>query len=146
MRGWTWRTPRGRILSGTVGAVALYTGVRLGGPRSRVLWTSAVLPDLALLHGIAAAPAFDPLPRYAVRSYNLLHSPGVPLLLLGTARALGSRPLRVAACGWLAHIAVDRAFGYGPRARDGSRIRGPVPAGPRGAPLSPTGRAAPSAG
>ncbi|MEU2723439.1 DUF4260 family protein [Streptomyces smyrnaeus] len=122
MNGWTWRSPRGRLLSGTVGVTALYAGVRLGGARSRVLWACAVLPDVALLYGAASAPTFDPLPRRAVRPYNVLHSPGVPLVLFGAAHALGSRDLRLAACGWLAHVAVDRAFGYGPRARDGSRL------------------------
>ncbi|MFI8852397.1 DUF4260 family protein [Streptomyces sp. 891-h] len=123
MTGWSWRSPWGRVCSGTVGAVALCAGARLGGPRSRVLWTCAVLPDVALLYGIAAAPsAFDPLPAYAVRPYNVLHSPGVPLALFGAARLLGSRNLHVAACGWLAHIATDRACGYGPRAPDGSRV------------------------
>ncbi|MGP3977394.1 DUF4260 family protein [Streptomyces sp. 8N114] len=122
MNGWTWHTPWGRALSGAVGVTALYAGARLGGPRNRVLWTCAVLPDIALLYGAASAPTFDPLPPYAVRPYNVLHSPGVPLALFGAARTLGSRRLTVAACGWLAHIAVDRAFGYGPRARDGSRL------------------------
>ncbi|MGI5351754.1 DUF4260 family protein [Streptomyces sp. CA-250714] len=109
-------------MSGTIGAAALVAGARLGGPRNRVLWTSALLPDAALLYGAASAPTFDPLPPYAVRPYNVLHSPGIPLTLFGAARALRNRTLAVAACGWLAHIAVDRAFGYGPRARDGSRL------------------------
>ncbi|CAM3034931.1 DUF4260 family protein [Streptomyces albus] len=119
---WTYRTPWGRTLSATAGLAALYAGVRLGGPRDRLLWTCAVLPDVALLYGAASAPTFDPLPRYAVRPYNVLHSPGVPLVLLGAARAVRSRRPAVAACGWLAHIAVDRAWGYGPRAADGSRL------------------------
>jgi hypothetical protein len=97
-------------------------GIRLGGPRSRILWACAVLPDAALVYGAASAPSFDPLPRYAVRPYNVLHSPGVPLALFGAARAVSSSALAVAGCGWLAHIAVDRTFGYGPRAADGSRL------------------------
>ncbi|MGP3987935.1 DUF4260 family protein [Streptomyces sp. 3N207] len=122
MNGWSWRPPWGRALSGTVGAAALLAGARLGGPRNRLLWACALLPDAALLYGIASAPTFDPLPPYAVRPYNVLHSPGVPLILFGAARALRLPELNVAACGWLAHIAVDRAFGYGPRAADGSRL------------------------
>ncbi|MBO8193164.1 DUF4260 family protein [Streptomyces oryzae] len=123
MNGWSWHSSWGRAFSGTVGAVALCAGARLGGPRSRTLWTCAVAPDLALLYGITSArTAFDPLPRHAVRPYNVLHSPGVPLVLFGAARMLASRTMAVAACGWAAHIAVDRAFGYGPRASDGSRL------------------------
>ncbi|MDJ1133932.1 DUF4260 family protein [Streptomyces iconiensis] len=119
--GWTYRAPAGRALSGAVGLAALSAGARLGGARSRVLWTCAVLPDAALLYGIASAPTFDPLPRHAVLPYNLLHNVGVPALLYGTATLLRSRPLTVAALGWLAHIAIDHASGYGPRAPDGSR-------------------------
>ncbi|GAA2598562.1 DUF4260 family protein [Streptomyces axinellae] len=122
MNGWTWRSPGGRALSAAVSVAALCAGARAPGPRSRrALWTCALLPDVALLYGIASAPAFDPLPRYAVRPYNALHSPGVPLALLGAARLLGSGELCAAGCGWLAHIGVDRACGYGPRAADGSR-------------------------
>jgi hypothetical protein len=109
-------------VSGAVGAAALGAGARVGGVGSRTLWTCAVLPDAALLYGIASAPSFDPLPRYAVLPYNLLHSPGVPLVLLGTARLLRSRGLCVAGLGWLGHIAVDHAWGYGPRHPDGSRV------------------------
>ncbi|WP_405803209.1 DUF4260 family protein [Streptomyces sp. NBC_01187] len=121
MNGWTWRHPTGRTLSAAVGVAALCAGARAGGSRSRLLWTCALLPDAALLYGIASAPTFDPLPRYAVRPYNVLHSPGIPLVLLGAARPLRSRELCAAGCGWLAHIGVDRAWGYGPRTADGSR-------------------------
>ncbi|MQY11656.1 hypothetical protein SRB5_17750 [Streptomyces sp. RB5] len=121
MSGWTYRAPAGRALSGLVGAAALAAGVAVGGRRSRVLWTTAVLPDVALLYGIAGAPTFETLPVYAVRPYNVLHSPAVPAALLTLAGATGSRRVTVAGLGWLAHIAVDRAFGYGPRNADGTR-------------------------
>jgi hypothetical protein len=119
--GWTYHDPVGRALSGAVGAAALVTGARVGGARSRVLWTTAVLPDIALLYGIEAAPDFERLPGYAVRPYNILHSPAVPAALLTLAAVTRSRRTAVAGLGWLGHIAVDRAFGYGPRRPDGLR-------------------------
>ncbi|MFI1395444.1 DUF4260 family protein [Streptomyces sp. NPDC020681] len=119
--GWSYHHPVGRALSGTVGVAALVAGARLGGVRSRVLWTTAVLPDVALLYGIAAAPDFERLPGYAVRPYNVLHSPAVPAALLTLAAVTGSRTAAVAGLGWLGHIGVDRAFGYGPRRPDGLR-------------------------
>jgi hypothetical protein len=119
--GWTYHAPLGRTLSGAVGLAALAAGARLGGPRSPLLWTTALLPDIALLYGIAAAPTFERLPAYAVRPYNVLHSPAVPAALLALAAATRSRRTAVAGLGWLGHIAVDRAFGYGPRRPDGLR-------------------------
>jgi uncharacterized protein DUF4260 len=119
--GWTYHAPAGRTLSGVVGVAALVAGARIGGGRSRVLWTTAVLPDIALLYGIEAAPDFERLPGYAVRPYNILHSPAVPAALLTLAAVTRSRRTAVAGLGWLGHIAVDRAFGYGPRRSDGLR-------------------------
>ncbi|MEV6398574.1 DUF4260 family protein [Streptomyces sp. NPDC051907] len=121
MKGWTYRHPVGRAVSGAVGLLALGAGARVGGRRSRALWTAAVLPDVALLYGISAAPAFERLPAYAVRPYNVLHSPAVPVALFALAAVAGSRRTAVAGLGWLGHIAVDRAFGYGPRRPDGLR-------------------------
>ncbi|MDH2390781.1 DUF4260 family protein [Streptomyces sp. HNM0663] len=118
---WTYRAPLGRAVSGLIGATALAAGVHVAGARSRTLWTCAVLPDVALLYGIAAAPTFERLPRYAVRPYNALHSPAVPAALFAAAAVTRSRATATAALGWLAHIAVDRAFGYGPRRPDGLR-------------------------
>ncbi|MFF3323715.1 DUF4260 family protein [Streptomyces sp. NPDC002889] len=118
---WTYHAPAGRALSAAVGVAALATGARLGGRRSKLLWTTAVLPDIALLYGITAAPDFERLPPYAVRPYNVLHSPAIPATLLAFAAATRNRPPAVAGLGWLAHIAVDRAFGYGPRRPDGLR-------------------------
>lgn len=116
---WGHRSPAGRIVSAVVGAGALAAAVRLGGSRSRLLWTCAVAPDTALLVGIAAAPSFERLPPYAVRPYNVLHSPAVPAALLAAAAVTRRRGLAVAGLAWLGHIGVDRGFGYGRRDRDG---------------------------
>lgn len=119
--GWTYHDPAGRVLSCAVGLTALVAGATLGGARSRVLWTTALLPDIALLYGIAAAPGFERLPLYAVRPYNVLHSPAVPAALFALAAVTRSRRTAVAGLGWLGHIGVDRGFGYGPRRADGTR-------------------------
>ena len=80
----------------------------------------AVLPDSAFLLAIGA-PQHRPrqLPRRAVPAYNALHHPVGPALLL----AAGAGPLGpvwvVAALTWGAHIAFDRALGYGLRTPDG---------------------------
>ncbi|MCX4586268.1 DUF4260 family protein [Streptomyces sp. NBC_01481] len=56
-----------------------------------------------------------------MRPYNVLRSPAIPATLLAFAAATRGRPPAVAGFGWLAHIAVDHAFGYGPRRPDGLR-------------------------
>lgn len=114
------RDPLKRAVSGVAGVAALAAAARLGhGRRDRLLWTCAVAPDTALLIGISAAPAFERLPSYAVRPYNVLHSPAIPAGLLAAAvLTRRSRPA-VAGLAWLGHIGVDRAFGYGRRTPEG---------------------------
>ncbi|MCQ4084280.1 DUF4260 domain-containing protein [Streptomyces sp. RB6PN25] len=116
---WSHRHPAGRLVSLGVGVGALTAAVALGGRRSRTVWTAAVAPDVALLIGITAAPSWKQLPPYAVRPYNVLHSPAVPAVLLTAALLARDRRLAVAGLGWLGHIGWDRAWGYGPRGRDG---------------------------
>lgn len=116
---WGHRSPVGRSVSAVVGVGALAAAVRVGGGRSRVLWTCAVAPDVGLLVGIASAPTFERLPAYAVRPYNVLHSPAVPAALLAAAVVTRRRGLAVAGLAWLGHIGVDRGFGYGKRTPDG---------------------------
>jgi hypothetical protein len=98
----------------------------------------AVLPDLTFLAGLGQRHERGQLPRRAVLPYNLAHRPIVPLLVVVVAliallaiRLLvvapdqfeGARriPLIAYTAGitWLAHIALDRAFGFGLRAPDG---------------------------
>lgn len=118
-RTWCHRHPVGRVVSLAVGLGALGAAVRLGGPRDRVLWACAAAPDAALLLGIAAAPGFQRLPRYAVTPYNVLHHPAVPAALLAAAAVGRSRRTAVAGLAWLGHLGWDRAWGYGPRTREG---------------------------
>lgn len=81
---------------------------------------AAILPDLAFIVGIGQPHEKGQLPRRTVPVYNALHAPLLPLVLLVAVVAI---PLDVAwwvvGLGWLAHIAIDRAVGYGPRTPDG---------------------------
>jgi hypothetical protein len=77
-------------------------------------------PDLALLAGVAPGLAAGQLHPRAVPLYNLLHRfPGpIVLALAATAGLLGPGYL-VGALAWGAHVALDRAVGYGLRTPDG---------------------------
>ncbi|MEU4446164.1 DUF4260 family protein [Actinosynnema sp. NPDC050801] len=82
-----------------------------------------IAPDLTMVIGAGAAGHGRLSPK-AVPYYNLVHRPWIPLAVLVcySFGALGDWvPLFTAGLGWLAHIALDRAFGYGLRERDGSR-------------------------
>jgi hypothetical protein len=82
-----------------------------------------IVPDLTMVIGASAARHGTLSPK-AVPYYNFMHRPWVPLAVL-VVYSLGGLgdwvPLFTAGLGWLAHIALDRAFGYGLRERDGSR-------------------------
>jgi hypothetical protein len=82
-----------------------------------------IAPDLTMVIGASAAGNGNLSPK-AVPYYNLVHRPWIPVAVL-VVYSLGGLgdwvPLFTAGLGWLAHIALDRAFGYGLRARDGSR-------------------------
>ncbi|MEU3462672.1 DUF4260 family protein [Streptomyces sp. NPDC006733] len=112
---WAHRHPAGRAVSLAVGLGALGGALALGGRRDRLLWFCAAAPDSALLLGIAGAPTWNRMPSYAVRPYNVLHSPAVPAVLLTAAALTGRRRLAVAGLAWLGHVGWDRACGYGPR-------------------------------
>lgn len=82
-----------------------------------------IVPNLTMFIG-ASAGGNGKLSPKAVPHYNAMHRPWIPLavLVVYTVGGLGAWvPLFTAGLGWLAHIAVDRAFGYGLRDRDGSR-------------------------
>jgi hypothetical protein len=98
----------------------------------------AVLPDLAFVVGIGQPHGRGQLPPRAVPAYNLLHRLVIPLALIVVAlvallviRLAIHDPVRfeatrhlpllvyVAGVAWLAHIGLDRAFGFGLRNPDG---------------------------
>ena len=72
-------------------------------------WLFALLiltPDLAMLGYLAG-------PRVGAASYNALHTLIAPLVL-GLTGVLFASPVATAvALIWIAHIAIDRALGYG---------------------------------
>ena len=76
------------------------------------LITFAIAPDLTFLKGLGQASQMQPgqLPPAAVPWYNAAHRPWVPLFAAGL--------------GWLAHIALDRAMGFGLRTTDGFQRHG----------------------
>ena len=87
-----------------------------------------IAPDLTFLAGLKQAKAMEPgqLPPVAVPWYNAAHRAWVPVLLLVayTVSPLGWAPLFAAGLGWLAHIAIDRAAGYGLRSATGFQRHG----------------------
>ena len=77
-------------------------------------------PDLALLLGAGAGLAPGQIHPRAVAAYNAVHRIWGPVALTAAAAAglLGHGWL-VAGLAWGAHVAMDRAVGYGLRTRDG---------------------------
>src|ERR1700761_8580445 len=92
------------------------------------LITFAIAPDLTFLKGLGQASQMQPgqLPPAAVPWYNAAHRPWVPALLLVAyaVTPLTWAPLFAAGLGWLAHIALDRAMGFGLRTTDGFQRQG----------------------
>jgi len=72
-------------------------------------WLFALLilaPDLSMLGYLAG-------PRVGAIAYNALHLLIVPLFLALAGYVLGSSMAMAIALIWIAHIAIDRALGYG---------------------------------
>jgi hypothetical protein len=63
-------------------------------------------PDLSMLGYLAG-------PRIGAAAYNLFHTSIVPLCLLAAGFLAGQYLAMQIAAIWLAHIAIDRALGYG---------------------------------
>jgi hypothetical protein len=118
--------PRGAAPSGlaarTAFAVlfvaALALGVRWQGLATLAMWAPFVLADLPLMGmrpGGVLGPRWIPI-------YNAIHALPGPVALATLAAVSGSALLGAVALGWLAHVCMDRAAGYGMRTRDG-RLR-----------------------
>jgi hypothetical protein len=78
------------------------------------LWAFLVLPDVALLFGVGRGLERGQLHPRAVPAYNVLHMLYGPAALAVASVWLGEAWL-VGALAWAAHIALDRAVGYGLR-------------------------------
>lgn len=94
-----------RVAAGLGFLAAISAYLLLGG-----WWWSGLLllfaPDLAFV-GFLAGPVAG------VAAYNAIHRPLAPALLLGLAALADSRIGTLLTLAWLAHIAMDRAAGYG---------------------------------
>lgn len=108
------------LLGGTIAEMAVHGGA--------VIWSGLLGltgPDLAFAVGAGQSHEHGRLARRAVPFYNVLHRPWLPLIMLAAVSFDGqaseqAAPYIAAALGWLAHIALDRALGFGLRAADGS--------------------------
>ena len=104
-------------------AFAILEGVKHGATAWAALAGGLIAPDLAFL---AAAGAHEPagrgqLPRKAVPFYNTAHRAWIPLALAGfySLGLLDAPAVFTFLLGWMLHIAVDRAAGFGLRGKDG---------------------------
>jgi hypothetical protein len=123
---WDWRRIVWLVGALLLVAVGGFEVVKHGGWVAVAAVAGFVAPDLTFLAGIGAPDEHRPgvLPRRVVRPYNLVHRPLPPLvLLLVTAVLPVGTPWFALCLGWLTHIAVDRASGYGLRAADGTIVR-----------------------
>jgi hypothetical protein len=104
------------------------------GPWALALLIAFVIaPDLTFLVGLGQARQLQPgqLPPAAVPWYNAAHRVWGPALVLVifAVTPLSWAPLFAAGLGWLAHVAIDRAMGYGLRNAAGFQRHGAA-AGP----------------
>ena len=114
---------RTRAASGVLAAVLIVSAVAVSvaGPASGWLALAfGIGPDLALFAGIAPGLQKGQLAPRAVPLYNAAHLYLGPLVLAAAiAAGLLSHAWLGAALAWGAHVALDRAIGYGLRGRDG---------------------------
>ena len=111
-----------RLVAGATAALtatALSTLLLATGAGGWHVATFAVMPDIALLVGIAPGLAKGQIHPRAVPLYNALHHLAGPALLAAAALLGLGMPWLAAALAWATHIAIDRAIGYGPRTAGG---------------------------
>lgn len=90
-------------------AIGLFFLIFLYFSQGYSLWAFSFLffvPDLSLI-------AYKLHPQEAALYYNLCHTYAVPFLLTGIGYAFGFSVLWPIALIWAAHIAMDRALGFG---------------------------------
>ena len=107
--------PALRLFAAGVAIGLLALAIEIAGVGTWQLWVAFVLPDVALLAGAARGLERGQLAPRAVPLYNALHRFPGPLLLGGAALLWLGLPWLVGALAWAAHIALDRAVGYGLR-------------------------------
>jgi uncharacterized protein DUF4260 len=111
--------PALRLFAAGVAIGLLALAIEIAGVGTWQLWVAFVLPDVALLAGAARGLERGQLAPRAVPLYNALHHPAGPLLAVIVAAALLPDAWLAAALAWGAHVAMDRAAGYGLRTREG---------------------------
>ncbi|NIH81730.1 DUF4260 family protein [Amycolatopsis viridis] len=101
-------------------AFAVFEVVQHGGWALGALLLGLIGPDLTFLIGIGA-PVVErgALPRPVVPFYNAAHHWAGPAVLLVVFSLVTSPAAFTLGLAWLAHIAVDRVFGYGLRTAEG---------------------------
>lgn len=104
-------------------AFAVLEGVNHGWLAALFAVAFFIAPDLTFLTGLRDAHKVErgQLPPRAVPFYNGAHRALVPfaLMIAYTFAPIAWPPIFAGLCGWMAHIAFDRAFGYGLRTKDG---------------------------
>lgn len=102
-----------RIEGLIIASSALIGYFSLGGP----LWMLVVVglaPDLSMLGYLKDT-------EVGSVSYNLVHTYSIPLVVGTSGVWFGRRTLMLLALIWVAHIGIDRLFGYGLKYRTGFR-------------------------
>lgn len=115
----TKRTAYG-VIGGLALVFAILEAAKHGGATIAATAFFVAAPDLSMLVG-----ARDPKPKGylspgAVPVYNAVHRLGWPIALLAVFTVVQAPAGFGAGLAWLAHIAIDRSVGYGPRSADGS--------------------------
>lgn len=120
----TWSKIAQRSLYGVVGLLAFAAAVLEATTHGGATIATAVLfltaPDLSMLVGASTPKPKGYLAPQAVPVYNAVHRLAGPIALLAVFSVVPSSAGFAAGLAWLAHIAIDRAAGYGPRRSDGS--------------------------
>lgn len=108
--------------------VAVFESIGHGWVTAGIITVFALLPDISLIRAFGGQRGI--LRPERVAFYNWLHQAWIPALLfflggsmayLWEMREVGL-PLFWCGMGWLLHIALDRTFGFGMRAPDGTII------------------------
>ena len=109
-------------------AFAVLEGVNHGWLAALAALAFFIAPDLTFLVGLRGSGTVEHgrLQPRAVPYYNAAHRALVPfaLMVLYTVAPITWAPIFAALCGWMAHIALDRAFGYGLRTKEGRQRPG----------------------
>ena len=113
-----------RVAYGLLGAAALAAAVAAA---AELGWWPLIAfgagPDLALLAGAGRGLEKGRLHPRAVPLYNAVHTFWGPAALAALAATVLPAAYLVGALAWAAHVAIDRACGYGLRTPDGFQRR-----------------------